>query len=102
MKYIESVTEYIRTRVSNNDDRNNLLRFRVYAYADDFTYSLLKYLLKFNFDDILYVFDQQFSNTKYLLGKIKELNEQNDMYTEDKPNFAIQIALIKDSKKFEK
>ena len=102
MKYIESVTEYIRTRVSNNDDRNNLLRFRVYAYADDFTYSLLKYLLKFNFDDILYVFDQHFSNTKYLLGKIKELNEQNDMYTEDKPNFAIQIALILHSKKYKK
>ena len=99
-KYQKSVTEYIRRRQTESNETNNRLRIIVYAYADDFTFFLIKYLLKF--DDILSQSIQQFSNENYLLGQIKKKNEENNMYTEDKPNFATQIALILNPEKFKR
>ena len=98
-KFQESVKKYKITRNFSN-------RLSVYADADNFTYNFLLYVVKkgqtntgdqqyiFNDDTLLENLDKEFNNPDFLLNKLKDTNEQNNMYTEEKPNFALHLSII--------
>ena len=84
--------------------RSDINRLQVYSYADDFTFFFFYYLItkckknnsdtKINIDKTLNILDAEFTKHGSLLHILKVLNEKDNVYSEDKPNFALHIACI--------